>query len=137
MAIKTVDPQYFNYAVPTGPGTDPATPQVTELAFPLKIMREVQLTIPSGHVGVTGFALQVAEAIILPWESGSQWIVGDDDRFVFEINVEVNAGVNVLTYNLGFYDHTHYVRFRLDDLPAPAGTPASFVPLPLHAASSS
>jgi len=118
VAVKTVDPQYFNYAIETGGGVTPDAPQVTPITVPLKIMEQVELTIPSGHAGATGFSMRVADTIILPWESGYEWIRGNDDRFIFAVNIQIDGEFQVVTYNEGSYNHTHYIRFRLADLRA-------------------
>lgn len=96
--------------------TDPGSPQVTTITVPDTILDTVTLLIPGGHAFLTGFALSLAGQQLLPWPTDFPWIVGDNDRLLFEMAIEVDGPLDITTYNVDLYDHTHWLRLKLDDI---------------------
>lgn len=107
---RVVDPAYTPFTITTPKGTAIAAPQSTALNVPVGQLLEVELQIPPGHHGTTGFRLQLAGSAILPFSNPPAWILGDNYQRVFALDVEVGGGLVAVTYNVGNYDHTHYLR---------------------------
>lgn len=123
MADRVVDPVYIAVRVPTAPGTLQATPQVTAIDLPHGNLLSLDLTIPPGHLGFTGFSLRLASATILPYSNPASFIVGDDLQETFLIGIEVDTGVRVVTYNIGQYSHAFYLRFLVQQNPPSTSVP--------------
>lgn len=119
-----------NFAVTVPAGTAIASPQLTALDMPARIVRGVRIRIPPGPAGTVGFALASGGVPVLPWGSG-QWIVGDNEAIEWDLEGQITSGSwQLRAYNTGVYAHTLYVTFRLDPLP---GTVAgSGLPAPLE-----
>ena len=113
MAGRVVDPIYVAQRVPTPPGTAQATPQVVVADLPHGILEAIDLTIPPGHLGFTGFSLRLAGVTILPYSNPGAFIVADNLQETFVLGVEVDTGVRVVTYNTGLYSHAFYIRYRI------------------------
>jgi hypothetical protein len=122
---RTVDPIYVPFSVTTPPGTPIATPLATTIPIPHGWLEQVDLQIPPGHGGFTGIRFVLSGITILPYSTPGQWIVGNDLHQLFDVPIEVDTLFRVNTYNTGVYPHTHYVRFRLRQLPATAALPTA------------
>lgn len=116
MTRKTVDPITvpFNILVPVG--TTIAAPLVSLPQIPHGILEAIDLQIPPGHVGATGIRFTYSQQQVLPWSNTVAWINGDDLNETFPLDVEVNDQLRVITYNVGNYPHTFYLRFRVRQL---------------------
>lgn len=113
MAGRVVDPQYRPFTIATPAGTAIAAPQTTALAVPHGQLLVVELTIPPGHAGATGFRLELAGEAILPFSRPAAWILGDGLHLYFDMDTEVDRGLNAITYNTGNFPHTHFLRLKL------------------------
>jgi hypothetical protein len=119
MADRTLHRRLYATAITTPAATTTHLfPQSTPLSVPLGVLVSAELVIPTGHAGVTGFSLELSGALILPFDEGLNWIVGDGDVLDYALGIQVDTGLVALTYNEGFYDHSHYVRLTVEDLPA-------------------
>lgn len=123
MAQRTVDPIYFPFAPVTPAGTGIATPQAVDVPAPRGVLEAIDLQIPPGHHGQTGLRVALAGVVILPYSLPANWIIGDNLQETFVIGVEIDTQLRVQTYNKGVFDHTHYLRFRIRQIPIPAGVP--------------
>lgn len=96
-------------------GTLPGSPFSQVMQLPSGIMQEVQLIIPPGHAGLTGFQMSVAGTPIIPY-GGNPFIVGDDYQHSWEIGQEIEPSQVLLTgYNRDVFTHTFYVRVLWTD----------------------
>ena len=136
MATRVVDPVYIAQRVSTPPGTLQATPQVVVADLPAGNLESLDLTIPPGHLGFTGFSLRLASATILPYSNPGQFIVGDSLQETFIIGVDIDTGVRVVTYNTGQYPHAFYIRYRIRMVPVASGVPTPALIAPATLASS-
>lgn len=116
MADRSVTTRYYPFTVTTDPGVDRTDPHGTTLTVPDTRLTRVEVIIPSGHVGLTGLALFYSGTQILPWEGNDSWIIGEDDRLTFPIDVNVTDELLAVSYNDDIYMHSHYLRLKLDDL---------------------
>ena len=129
MPDRTVDPIYHPLAPVTPAGTGVGLPQSVPVGNPQGLLEAIDLQIPPGHHGQTGLAIRLAGVTILPYSNPGGWIIGDNLQETFVIGVQVDTGLRVVTYNLGVFDHTHYLRFRIRRLDVPQGIPtAAIVP---------
>lgn len=89
---------------------------------------DVEIIIPSGHVGLTGIRVMQSGQQIIPWGNLS-WITGDNYQRVFAVNTEIGArSLSVQAYNTDFFAHTFHVRFHLRDLDDIRGEPVTALP---------
>jgi hypothetical protein len=103
-----------NFAVTVPVNTPKATPQVTDLAMPARLVRKVRVRVPPGPSGQVGWALGAAGERVLPW-GADQWIVADDEVIEWELSRQIDSGAwQLQAYNTGLYAHTLYVTFHLD-----------------------
>jgi hypothetical protein len=127
VAERTIDTRYFQFKVTIPPfTTTPSTPQVNPVDIQHGIFLGMELQVPSGHVGLTGFSMRLAGTPIVPWAVGLDYIVAEDDRIPLDVNIEVDVGGLVTAcYNLDIYEHSFYYRIALRYInnPAAAGAP--------------
>ena len=121
-----------SFAVTVPAGTAIATPQVTALTMPARVVRSVRVRVPPGPAGLVGWALGMAGVRILPWGTG-QWIVADNEAIEWDLEGQPDSGAWQLhAYNTGVYDHTLFVTFQLDP-PGARGAGALLVPVTVTA----
>lgn len=98
-------------------GTPITDPQVTDIAFPSRVVRSVTVRFPPGPSGLVGVALTMNGDAVIPIIAGT-WIIGDNEPVHWDLSGYPDTGAWQLTaYNTGTYDHTIYVRWGLDPLP--------------------
>lgn len=133
MAQRTVDPIHVPVEITTAANTPIANPQFTALNLNPGRLSNVEVYVPSGHSGQTGVRLEMAQRQILPYSTASMWIKGDDYRHDFGFDLEVGAGLRVVTYNTGLFAHTHYLRLTIWKLvpsrPARSTGPVQLIPV--------
>lgn len=87
----------------------------TDISFAPGPVSEVEIVIPDGHNGSTGFQLAQAGQAIIPEESGT-YIVGNDEVIRWPLDGYNDAGSwQLIAYNTDYYDHTFYLRFLIAD----------------------
>lgn len=118
---RTIDPINLAFQITTAAGITRTAPQSTTLAVQHGKLLAVELLIPPGHMGATGFALALSGTTIVPFGTAFGWIVGDDDRVTFDVEVEVDTKLVALTFNEGNYSHTHFVRAVIRSIQPRAG----------------
>lgn len=113
-----------SYAVQIPAGTTQAAPFVQSVAFPTRIVTQVNWRVPRGPSGLMGWRLTMGGVQVIPLPDGA-WLVADDAHGEWPMSGQPVTGQWELTgYNTGVYAHTVYVDFLLD-LVAPAVTPAA------------
>lgn len=119
-----------NFAVSTPAATALASPILTALTMPSRIVRKVRARVPPGPAGNLGWALASGGQPIIPWGSG-QWMVMDNEVVELDLEGQLDSGAwQLRSYNTGVYAHVVYLTFSLDPLP---GTVAgSGLPAPLE-----
>ncbi len=115
------------------PKNTPKTAPVRQaLAFSEAAVVRVQVVIPAGHIGLTGFRLDYGGQQIIPFTSGA-WVVSDGEVIDWPLeNYPTGSQWQAVAYNLDKSTaHAFYFRFLLDDLFASDLTPALVRPLAL------
>lgn len=121
-----------NYAVPAN--TAQASPQVTAEDLGQLVLETVQVIVPSGHAGLTGWQLVWQERTLVPWGETARFVVADGVPLDFPVDLVVTAPLQVRAFNTDEeFSHTFYVSYRVHDLiPVAAGdvlAPAELVPI--------
>lgn len=109
--------EVFAFAVTIPAGTAIATPQVTPLTIPPRIVERIEVKVPPGPRGNVGFQLGMANRQLIPYNAGG-FVIADDDDLSWDFESLPTSGAwQLLGYNLGLFPHTLYVRL-LTQLPA-------------------
>lgn len=108
--------RYYQLTPSVSGGTDQTSPTAFLIPTEDAFLVDIEVVIPSGHVGLTGVRVLQSRQQILPWANLS-WISGDNYSRVFQVNAEIGAdSLSVEAYNEDFNNHTFYLRFHLRDL---------------------
>lgn len=107
----SVQKYYTEIDITTPPGVLQSAPLVTQINLGDVMLHQIDMRIPPGHNGFTGIQIKLSDNAIVPWGNASAFIVGNDESLKFEYGDEVDAGLTVVTFNIGTYAHTHYLRF--------------------------
>lgn len=101
------------FTVTVSAGTPIAAPQETALKLTPADVERVDIYIPAGHAGLTGFRLAVAHSPILPANTGA-YIVGEDERLTYPLEDFPDSGQwSIFAYNLDVFPHAFYLTFLL------------------------
>jgi hypothetical protein len=120
--------EVWSFPVLIPKGTLKATPQITDIGMPPRIISELEVRVPPGPRGEVGFALGAAKGFILPLTPG-QFIVTDDEIIHWPLEEQISSGAwQLIAYNTGLFDHTLTVRF-LVGLPDGGAGPIGFAPI--------
>lgn len=76
------------------------------------ILNWVELRIPPGHCGLTGWQLSMSGSALLPWQQQDTYIVGDDELLKVYFDLPVTTGLQIITFNDDYFAHTHYCRMN-------------------------
>lgn len=118
----------FQFQVNVPANTTAANPQVSVAPIgPNVILRRVILTVPSGHVGLTGFALVYAGEHVLPFQRNT-FLVLDGITLTFDFDFPVwDSEIEIRTVNADIIEHTFLVVFQVDDVELlPPAAPVMF-----------
>lgn len=114
---RVVGRRYIPLVVSVPAGTAENAPQSTDVDLGQVNLDAVHLIIPTGHVGLTGIAIEVASKRVLPWsDSATDWVKGNGLRETFDVGLEVGRGVVVKAFNTDVYDHGFHLRFEVTDI---------------------
>jgi hypothetical protein len=113
------------YVVMVPAGTAKATPQVTSVSFPERIVTAISWRVPPGPAGLMGWALTSAGTPVIPIQPGT-YMVTDNQADTWPLEGYLDSGNwQVTAYNTGVYPHSIYLTFLLDLPGSPATPPAS------------
>jgi hypothetical protein len=125
--------------VDTLPGGPTPPTQVTPVALGDVLLESVDVMVPDGHAGTTQLWIVLAGVTIVPWElstgplAGMAAIVGNNVTFHFDVGIEVDQGLEVMTINSDLNPHTHYLRFDYTPISLRSEVP-SLVQVPISQA---
>lgn len=104
------------------------SPLFTPVSLGQVTLEALELTIPTGHVGLTGFAVRIEDRTLVPWADTEDWIRGNGETHSWNIDFDVRQPVIVATFNEDLFDHAHYVRWIVSETPLLARAEAVVVP---------
>ncbi len=101
-----------------------ATAIVTPATFTLSmnpgVTRRVEVIVPPGPSGLVGFRLRHSGQTVIPY-SGTNWVITDDEKLDWTLDgYPTGDRWTLQAYNTDIYQHTLYVRWFLDEIPARA-----------------
>lgn len=109
------------------PFTPIAAPVTVDTPLGNSIVTGIEIMVPAGQNGLTGFRLTTGGAQMIPSNVGG-WIIASGETLSWSLTRQITTGAwQVTGYNMGQYDHTIYLRFLTDQL-ADATAPAT-IPL--------
>lgn len=107
------------FAVLVPAGTLQTAPQTSPLAFTDGIVQELEIVVPDGHAGMTGFQLAYGGQTIIP-ESGNVFVVTNDEVIHWPLeNYPTGKQWQLVAFNQDLYDHHFYLRFLIKEIPPP------------------
>lgn len=120
---------YFPLTITTTAGTAIATPKKTTVAIPPAVLTDVDVLIPQGHAGQTGFRVVYSGQVIVPFggADADTWVIGNDAEPHFGVSFPISTGLVIQTYNTGRFDHSHYVRLKVDYNAMSAGSSVPYL----------
>lgn len=105
-------------------GTTPLAPQTDTFAVPLRKLQRVTLRVPAGHQGLTGIEIETQGLQLVPFNQPGTYIIADNDRFDFDIAVQVDGSLKAKSFNKDVWPHTFYmVVYLTSPPPAPSSGP--------------
>src|SRR6266576_3535614 len=108
------------FDVTTVAGTAKATPLVTSLAFPPRLVERIQVVVPPGPNGQLGFQFTTGGQQIFPVTPG-KFFIASGEVVDLALTDQISSGAwQLTTYNTGQFDHTVQVRFHLNVVTATA-----------------
>lgn len=111
-------------------GTAEASASTTAFAFAPGLLVGLEVTVPSGHAGLTGLALLQAGEQLIPRTRGD-WLVADNAELRYALAYVAESRLwTARAFNTDVYPHTFYLRFLFDELVREErGEPTPLVPL--------
>lgn len=103
-------------------GTAITAPVTVSVAFPVRVVRSVDWSIPPGAQGVMGWQLAMGGVQVVPYGSDT-WVIDNGTSGTFSLDGYPDSGAwQVIGYNTGAYQHSVFLVFHLDlpTRPAPA-----------------
>jgi hypothetical protein len=116
--------EVFDVTVPKG--TPKAAPIETQTRFTPGELVGIEVKIPDGHNGLTGFRILLAGGQAIPATAGA-WVSGNDDELDWNtIGYPSSGAWSMQAYNTDAFDHVFHVRYLVSDFVynQPAATPA-------------
>lgn len=115
---------------------------VTPVAFTDIILDGVEIYVPPGPGGQVGIQLQMSGGVLLPFGAApagsasyvfaaADWIIPDDDRLWYDLGIEADKLVSIVSYNTGTFPHTIQWRFKTHQIPAAPASSATLTIVPI------
>ena len=122
----------FEITIPVG--SSRAAPVTFQMQQPSRRVESIEVDVPSGPNGNTGFQIASSGVPVIPHNLGA-WIVPNAQHFVWASAIWPSSGDwQLIAYNTGLYPHTLWVRFNVNAITQAAA--AAPVPPDLSALSS-
>lgn len=105
------------------------TTQTQTVTLGERLLESVDVYFAPGHAGLTGVALSYGGVTILPWNQGGQFLIGNNERRLFELGIHVSGLVTITTRNQDkAYAHTIVLTWKLTELVLTGETSLPAVP---------
>lgn len=123
MAVEVRD---FTVTIPAG--TAVSAHFTASLAFPARVVTQINVRVPPGPRGEVGFAIGTGGLNVLPYDPGT-FIVTDDEDLTYVLEETITSGAwQLLGYNTGSFDHTLRIYFSCDLVQSSAAGGAAGIP---------
>lgn len=100
-------------------GTPQSAPATFVIPMPNGHIADVNLVVPNGHNGLTGFQLILSGTPIIPY-GGASFLVANDYDKSWDIDQDFNEGQVVMAgFNTDIFAHTFYCRILWESTPPP------------------
>jgi hypothetical protein len=118
----TSPPRVYEITFTVPAGTLPAAPFSQTWKTEDAVIADIELIVPSGHNGVTGFRVMKGDVQLLPFSRGTFLIANNYSR-VFPIGTYIPTGdLKLQGYNQGVNPHSFYVRMTVTDYTPPVSS---------------
>lgn len=118
-----------HFVVTTAAGSGSMTVTSHPIAFPPRIVRQIDWRVPSGPMGTMGFLLAMGSVPVLPVYGQAVYVIADGEHGTWTPSDYPDSGDwHAWVYNAGANPHTVNLTFHLD-IPSRSVVPAA--PLPL------
>lgn len=119
-----------SFAVAIPAGTPKTAPLTTGIAFPTRVVSQINWRMPPGPHGLVGWRLTMGGVQVVPLPDGA-WLVADDDSGEWPLTgLPVTGQWELTGYNTGVWPHTVYLDFLLSlvTVPQPSALDAAVAP---------
>jgi len=97
-------------------GTLQSAPLRIPLTMPVRKIDTLEILVPPGPSGVMGFAITMGGVNVIPVQAGT-YVVTDGETITWPMAGYPTSGAWQITgYNTGFFDHTVYMRWLVDQV---------------------
>lgn len=117
----------FDVTVPAG--TLSSAPLDTPLAFNDGIVERIEIVVPRGHAGFTGFAIRYAQQQVIPYRSG-QFVITDNETISWPTEDYPTGNQWVFrAYNEDVFPHSFHLRLLIMETARQGNPGATIVPI--------
>jgi hypothetical protein len=103
----------YEITVTVAPGVLPSTPASIPWPTEDNYVTDIEITVPSGHNGLTGIRLMKGDSQLFPWSPGT-WVTENDYHRVFPVDgYMATRDLVIQMYNSGVYQHSFYLRMAV------------------------
>lgn len=125
-------PRVYEITFTVPAGTPIANPLSQSWVTEDNTIADIELYVPPGHNGLTGFRVMKGDVQLLPFTKGT-FITANDYRRVFDIGAYIPTGdLKLQGYNTGVNPHSFFVRATITTYTAPQsqvnGSPSQVLP---------
>lgn len=100
-------------------GSTVFAPTRVSTTIPVRQVDRLEIVVPPGPSGVMGFAITMGGVNVIPVQPGT-FMITDNERISWDLSNLPNSGTwQVSGFNGGNFDHTIYLRWLVDVVPAP------------------
>jgi len=108
-ANYNIEPRYYHQDIVVPAGTTIAAPVVVDSPTPAVELLSVNVRVPAGHAGRTGFQVVLSQEAVIPYGSPPAWLILDNDEVVLNAGYNTDTSLSFVAYNLDVYDHVFHV----------------------------
>ena len=135
MSGYIVEPRYYHQDLVVPAGTPITAPSMIDAPTPNVELLSVNVRVPAGHAGHTGFQVVLSEQPVIPYGIPSEWFVLDNDEMILQAGYNTDATLMFVAYNNDVYPHTFHLDWLAQDISTSSvtGGAVTFTPTPAPA----
>ena len=116
MAGYIVEPRYYHQDLVVPANTPILTPATIDAPTPNVQLNTVNVRVPAGHAGLTGFQVVLSQQAVIPYGIPSEWFIVDNGEVVLQAGYNTDATLMFVAYNLDVYPHTFHLDWVAQDI---------------------